>query len=301
LFIYFSSGTNFVIQSGVTVKPLRTILPRILFPGLTASRIKYRNFAMSQAQQRTKVIGSDRKDFYYYFMEYKNPHTHERLPLREMFAEANNLIIAGSDTTATALSATLFYLNHNPHALRKVKDELKTAFAGLDVEDVRSGPILTSCKYLKACIDEAMRMTPAVPGILPRVVLPGGIDIDGHSIPAGVEVGVSAYSLHHNSSHFPDSFEYRPERFLDVEAEDTLKSFAPFSTGPRACIGRNLAYMEMMIVLARMLLLFDMKKVDSLGEGGKGEGVGRERKEEYQVRDIFVCKKEGPVVEFTKV
>ena len=146
-----------------------------------------------------------------------------------------------------------------------------------------------------------MRMTPAVPGILPRVVLPGGIDIDGHSIPAGVEVGVSAYSLHHNSSHFPDSFEYRPERFLDVEAEDTLKSFAPFSTGPRACIGRNLAYMEMMIVLARMLLLFDMKKVDSLGEGGKGEGVGRERKEEYQVRDIFVCKKEGPVVEFTKV
>ena len=294
-------GTNVIIQSGVTVKPLRTILPRILFPGLTASRIKYRSFAISQAEQRTKVAGSDRKDFYYYFMEYKNPHTDEKLPLREMFAEANNLIIAGSDTTATALSATVFYLTHNPHALRKVKDELKKAFAGLDIEDVRSGPTLTSCKYLKACIDEAMRMTPPVPGILPRVVLPGGINVDGHSIPAGVEIGVSAHALHHNSSHFSDSFEYRPERFLDAEAEDTLKCFAPFSTGPRTCIGRNLAYLEMMIVLARVLLLFDMKKVSTLGEGGKGKGVGRERKDEYQVKDIFVCKKEGPVVECTKV
>ncbi|PVH83179.1 cytochrome P450 [Cadophora sp. DSE1049] len=296
-----NGSAAYALISGVTVTPLKTILPRILFPHLTASRIKYRTFAISQAEQRTKMTGSDRKDFYHYFMEYKNPHTDERLPLREMFAEANNLIIAGSDTTATALSATVFYLTHNPHALQKVKGELRTAFAGMDIEDVRSGPTLTSCKYLKACIDEAMRMTPPLPGIVPRVVLPGGIDIDGHSIPTGVEVGISAYSLHHNSSHFSDSFEYRPERFLDAEAEDTLKHFAPFSVGPRACIGRNLAYMEMMILLARMLLLFDVKAVGSVGEGGKGEGVGRERKGEYQVRDIFVCKKEGPVVEFTKV
>ncbi|KAK0122705.1 hypothetical protein ONS96_009740 [Cadophora gregata f. sp. sojae] len=296
-----NGSAAYALISGVTAKPLRTLLPRILFPHLTASRIKYRNFAISQAEQRTKMTGSDHKDFYHYFMEYKNPHTDERLPLREMFAEANNLIIAGSDTTATALAATVFYLTHNKAALQKVKEELKIAFAGMDIEDVRSGPALTSCKYLKACIDEAMRMTPPLPGILPRVVLLGGIDIHGHSIPEGVEVGVSAYSLHHNSSYFPDSFEYRPERFLDAEAEDTLKYFAPFSVGPRACIGRSLAYMEMMILLARMLLLFDMRAVGNLGEGGKGEGVGRERKSEYQVRDIFVCKKEGPVVEFTNV
>ncbi|KAH7380914.1 cytochrome P450-like protein [Cadophora sp. MPI-SDFR-AT-0126] len=296
-----NGSAAYALISGVTISPLRTILPRLLFPNLSARRSKYRTFAISQVEQRTKVTGSDRKDFYHYFMEYKNPHTDEKLPLREMFAEANNLIVAGSDTTATALTATVFYLTHNPHALQKVKDEVGSAFAGTDIEDVRSGPALTSCKYLKACIDEAMRMTPPVPGIIPRVVLPGGIEIDGHSIPAGVEVGISAYALHHNSSHFSDSFEYRPERFLEAEAENTMKHFAPFSIGPRVCLGRNLAYMEMMILLARMLLLFDMKVVGTLGEGGKGKGGGREMKGEYQVRDIFVCKKEGPMVEFTKV
>ncbi len=233
-------------------------------------------------------------------MEAKNNETDEKYSLPELWGESNNFIVAGTDTSALALSSTLFYLTHNKPALDKVKTEVRGTFQETDIEDVRSGPRLNSCKYLRACLDEALRMTPPVPGILPRTVLPGGIEIDGNSLSPGVEVGVAAYALHHNSSHFSDSFEYRPERFLDEDAEETQKYFTPFSTGPRGCVGKNMAYMEMMIALARVLILFDIKSVGNMGEGGQGAGRGRERAGEYQVEDAFICCKKGPLLKFSK-
>lgn len=233
-------------------------------------------------------------------MEAKNPLTDEKYSLPELWGESNNIIVAGTDTSALALSGTLFYLTHNEAALEKAKREVRSVFQGKDIEEVKSGPQLNSCTYLRACLDEAMRITPPLPGILPRTVLPGGIEIDGHSLSPGVEVGIAAYAFHHNSSHFSDSFEYRPERFLNEEAEETQKYFTPFSTGPRLCIGKNMAYMEIMIALARVLLLFDFKSVGSLGEGGKWAGEGRKRRGEYQVEDAFICCKSGPLLEFAK-
>ena len=106
----------------------------------------------------------------------------------ELWGESNLLIIAGSDTTSTALSGALFYLAYNPAALQKVCKEVREAF--YDVEEIVTGSKLSGCCFLRACIDETMRMTPPVAGALPRQILTGGIDIDGLHIPAGVDVGV---------------------------------------------------------------------------------------------------------------
>jgi cytochrome P450 len=119
----------------------------------------------------------------------------------ELWGESNLLIIAGSDTTSTALSGALFYLAHNSAALQKVCKEVREAFD--DVEEIVTGSKLSGCSFMRACIDETMRMTPPVAGALPRQILPGGMNVDGRHIPAGIDVGVPIYSIHHNPDYFP--------------------------------------------------------------------------------------------------
>jgi cytochrome P450 len=162
---------------------------------------------------------------------------------------------------------------------------------------------LNSCKYLRACLDESMRLSPPVPGILPRTVLPGGFKIDGHFLAEGTEVGVCTYAIHHNKKYFSEPFEYRPERWLDddEQLEDAQKAFSPFSLGPRGCIGKNMAYMEMMITMARVLIMFEIRLVGTLGEGESSGEVGRRRKGEFQVKDCFISLKDGPMIEFQGV
>ena len=83
--------------------------------------------------------------------------------------------------------------------------------------------------------------------------------IDGEYAPAGTVVGIGFYSLHHNPQYFPDPFAYKRERWIGGSSpEVTAKSveleqsgFFPFSFGPRSCIGKNLAYMELRSVIAR--------------------------------------------------
>jgi cytochrome P450 len=268
------------------------------------NRVRFRAFAMKQAATRTSIPASQgKKDFYHYLMEAKNPDTDEKWSLPQLWAEANNLIVAGSDTTALTLSAAFFYLTHNEGCLEKAQREVRDAFQGQEIEDVRTGAALNSCKYLRACMDETLRMSPPVPGILPRSVLPGGFEIDGHVLHEGTEVAVGTYSIHHNPEYFPEPFEFRPERWLEEGESLTVaqKAFAPFSLGPRGCIGKGMAYMEMMITMARVLKLFDLRVVGTLGEGGPDLEVGRQRKGDYQVQDCFISLKDGPLIEFNAV
>ena len=225
-----------------------------------------------------------------------------------------NSIIAGSDTTSTAMAATLFYLVRHPHALKKVTEEIRAKFD--DVEAICHGPALGSCTYLRACIDEAMRLSPSVGGILPREVLPGGITVEGENIPAGTVIGTPHYTIHHNDAYYPSPFDYVPERWLvgainplsgrpTTEEEVALaqSAFCPFSIGPRGCIGKGLAYVEMTNTLARTMYLYDMRKAVGIvdpGEGKPGNEWGRHRPGEFQLVDTFTSAKNGPMVEFRK-
>lgn len=221
-------------------------------------------------------------------------------------------IIAGSDTTSTAMAATLFYLCRNPAALARVTEEVRTAFSS--VEDIKQGPQLNGLTYLRACIDEAMRLSPSVGGILPREVLAGGITVDGETLPEGTVVGTPHYAIHHNEDYYPDPFAYAPERWIagsvlksgrtvgEADIQAAQSAFCPFSVGPRGCIGKGLAYVEMSTTLARTLFTYDMRKavgVEDPSEGGKpGAEWGRHRESEFQLVDTFTSLKEGPICEF---
>ena len=206
------------------------------------------------------------------------------------------------------MAATLFYLVRSPHALAKVTAEVRSKFDS--VEDIHQGPQLTSCTYLRACIDEAMRLSPSVGGLLPREVLAGGITVDGEKIPAGTVIGTPHYTIHHNSAYYPEPFTYKPERWMadgaEVRDEDVAvaqSAFCPFSIGPRGCIGKGLAYIEMTITLARVLYLYDVRRAQGVtdpSEGQSGAEWGRHRPSEFQLVDTFTSLKNGPMVEFRK-
>jgi cytochrome P450 len=218
--------------------------------------------------------------------------------------------IAG-ETTNTAISATFFYLSRHHDVYQKLVHEIRTSFAS--AEQI-NGSGLTACTYLRACIDESLRLSPPAPSILWRELVPGEESsktpfvVDGHVIPKGTIVGVSTYSLHHNDAYFPDPFSFNPERWLDTStfSSETKKlmreAFVPFSIGSRACAGKAMAYLETGLMLAMTIWYFDFKVArGSLGKVGGGQAGFEKRRRnpgEFQLYDVFGASHDGPYLTF---
>ncbi|KAJ5367951.1 uncharacterized protein N7496_007711 [Penicillium cataractarum] len=261
--------------------------------------------ANKRAQERAMAGREAKKDFFYYLLNAKDPETGKGLSTPELWGEANVLMIAGSDTTSTTLAATLFYLVRSPETLAKLTKEVRDAFSA--VEDIVSGSHLNELTFLKACIDEALRLAPAVPGAPPREVMQGGAVVDGVFLPAGTDCGTPTYSIHRQAQYYREPEIYIPERWIEgatckasgvswtstkEDIETARRAFCPFSIGPRGCIGKSMAFMEMRLTLARLIFLFDMSLADRQGEDANGH---------LALVDHFTSAKDGPNVEFQKV
>jgi len=126
--------------------------------------------------------------------------------------------------------------------------------------------IVSSMKYLKAVTDESIRIFPPILATFTRVVPSGGVSICGKYVPQGTVVGVNHWATYHSAKNFNHPDEFHPERWLENPpfefANDSKDAMRPFSFGPRNCIGKNLAYVEMRIVLAKMLWHFDLRLKD---------------------------------------
>jgi cytochrome P450 len=183
----------------------------------------------------------------------------------ELKANASNLVLAGSETTATLLSGCVWKLLKNPEALKKITAEIRETFKSSEDIDIYSSATL---KYTLAVLDETMRIYPPVPSQAPRTVPAGGDTINGEFIPGGTRIHLPQYVANHLESNFKRPEEFHPERFLGAEefAEDNYAVMQPFSVGPRNCIGRNLAYAEMRLILAKVLFNFDLELDESMGE-----------------------------------
>lgn len=230
--------------------------------------------------------------------------------LGNLWSEAVFFIPAGGDTTSTALSALFFYLSHNPTCYHRLVEEIRTTFR--QGADICGRPQLFSCQYLRACIDEALRLSPPLPGTLWRELAEDSDEpwvIDGHIIPPGTKVGVNIYSLHHNDEYFPEPFAFVPERWLEAETPYPQVSnkimqdaFAAFLTGPRGCAGKAMAYLEASLVMARTLWYFDFElapgQPGKAGPSGAGNGRERGRDAEYQLYDVFISIHDGPNLVF---
>ncbi|KAJ5397068.1 hypothetical protein N7509_005181 [Penicillium cosmopolitanum] len=199
---------------------------------------------------------NDRPDFFASILKHHG--TEKGFSVDEMVSNGSTLIVAGSETTATLLSGVTYLLLKNPRVLMKLQEEVRSAFNS----DEEIG--FDSCNKLVYCLavlTEAMRLYPPVPTGLPRIVDAQGDMIEDHWVPGGTIVSVSHLAAYHSERNFTDAEQFVPERHLDDPryVNDRRSVMQPFSFGPRNCIGRNLAYVEMRIILARMIFNFDME------------------------------------------
>jgi len=200
---------------------------------------------------------SNHKDFIWYILKQREKHD---LKQDEIIVNSALFIVAGSETTANLLSGLIARLIWNPDKYRKLVEEIRSSFK--DESEVNYEN-LSKLTYLNACIEEGLRIHPPVPTGLLRTVPAGGDTIDEHFVPEGTSVAVSSWAAAHNPANFREPDSYIPERWLDKEFDtDYKKAAQPFSLGPRGCIGRHLSYLEMRLILGRLLWNFDVESVD---------------------------------------
>ncbi|KAI1110017.1 cytochrome P450 [Nemania sp. NC0429] len=243
-------------------------------------------------------------DFYSIVSEDMTVPKDESIWTSEIWSEAIFFLTAGGDTTPTGICALFFYLARNPRCYRRLAEEIRATFG--TAAEIRHGNQLASCSYLRACFDEALRMSPPTAGTLWRQEAVNRGDekeplvVDGHIIPPGTQIGVNTYALHHNELYFPRPFTYLPERWLPdcPEYQTTNRhAFAAFSVGPRGCAGKAMAYLEASLVIAKTLWYFDFEEV---ADGAKGDSRlnTAEEENEYKLNDIVVSTHNGPWLRF---
>jgi hypothetical protein len=215
-------------------------------------KVQFDDICIWQCRRRLArhVAGEKLDDFFSFLLhdKYGNPNM---LPMGELIAECSIMMNAGSDTTAVALTNVLYHLIKNPICLEKLRDEVDNA---LDEDEVVAPyDKVKDLPFLRACLDESLRLTPPNTMNVPRITPPKGMTIMGEWIPGNTTVHNPPYSMHRNEKIFPEPDSFRPERWLREDSKDLQPHFITFSAGPRSCIGRHITYFEQTVVLATLL------------------------------------------------
>lgn len=157
---------------------------------------------------------------------------------QELLDELLTMLVAGHETTALALTYTVYLLSHHRDARARVRTELRGS------DDLQRLP------YLDAVLRESMRLYPPAYALGREVVEP--FELGGYLIPARSALVVSPFAIHRHAAYFDAPEQFRPERWLE---DRVLPRFAymPFGGGPRVCVGTHFAWLEAMVVLANLL------------------------------------------------
>nr|AAL67906.1 cytochrome P450 monooxygenase pc-2 [Phanerodontia chrysosporium] len=177
--------------------------------------------------------------------------------------EVLNIMIAGRDTTGGTLTSAVYFLSQYPEVLRRLREEILEKVGPTrrpTYDDIRE------MKYLRAFINETLRLYPAVPWNVRYPVkdttIPGPHPDKPYFIPANTPVSYSVHCMHRRTDYWgPDAEAFDPDRFLDARVQRYLTPnpfiFLPFNAGPRICLGQQFAYNEMSFFVIRLLQHFD--------------------------------------------
>lgn len=241
---------------------------------------KLKSIAYGQVDKRFEADGtpkgSNKRDMLGSFLQHG-------LTREEAKEESILNMTAGSDTSATAIRATLLCILTNPRVYRNLVNEIDEATAKGTIPSemgrVVSESQARSLPYLQACIKEGLRWYPPVAAEMSKVVPAAGDTICGYSVPGGVKIGYSARALHRTFSLFgPDPDSFRPERWLlqsdypDLGHEkdsEKLKAMQTnndlvFGYGKYQCLGKSVALLELNKVYVELFKRFDFEVLDPL-------------------------------------
>jgi cytochrome P450 family 135 len=158
---------------------------------------------------------------------------------QELRDELMTLLVAGHETSATALAWALEALARHPAVLSRLRDEVD---AGEDT-------------YLDAVVKEILRLRPVIALVLRRLTEP--MEIGGRLLPAGVTVAPCIYLIHRRPDVYPDPGAFRPERFL--ETPPGTYTWIPFGGGVRRCLGASFAQFEIKVVLRELVRRLEIR------------------------------------------
>lgn len=198
--------------------------------------------------------GQQPDDFLGRLMEATDPDTGKGMAPDVIRDEVMIFLLAGHESTGTALAFTLYLLGCHEMVQDRVREEVGNALGDREptAKDLEALP------YTGQVVSEALRLYPPV-HTLPRRATADDT-LRGHPIPEGRIVAVSIWGIHRNAKVFEDPAEFRPERFeAAVVAERDRYAYLPFGAGPRACIGAHFALAELVIAVATVLRVFRIR------------------------------------------
>ena len=245
-----------------TVGSRRRVLMLALSQGRSGPRSPWTRFAEGRREadrllyaeiraRRADHDGAARDDIFSLLLDARDEDG-EPLTDAELRDELMTLLVAGHETTATALAWALERLVRTPDALARLLEEER---AGGD-------------EYLEAVIKETLRLRPVVPAVVRRLQAP--MEFGGWELPAGVHIAPSIYLLHRRPDLYPDPLAFRPERFLADDPPGTYE-WIPFGGGIRRCLGASFALFEMKVVLRTVLREVSLRQA----RRQRAEGVTR--------------------------
>ncbi|MEH2408131.1 cytochrome P450 [Nostoc sp.] len=171
----------------------------------------------------------------------------------ELRDELITLLAAGHETTANSLAWAFYWIHHLPQVREKLLQELDSLGENPDPNAILRAP------YLSAVCSETLRLYPVVMLALNRLVK-SPLEIMGYQLNPGTLVIPCIYLTHHREDLYPQSKQFKPERFL--ERQFSPSEYLPFGGGNRRCIGMAFALFEMKVVLATVLSRWQMELAD---------------------------------------
>ncbi|KAK7937318.1 cytochrome P450 [Apiospora aurea] len=182
---------------------------------------------------------------------------------RRVAEEVASITGAGFESTAAVMRVTLFHIYSSPAILGRLRRELRSSGYGskgaypADLDWTK----LQQLPYLTGVLHEGLRLSPGLASRMARVAPDRDLFYgDRWRIPAGTPVGMTTILMHYDEQLYPEPKRFAPERWTDVEKRKKAeKTYAPFSRGTRSCLGMHLAWSELYMIIASVVLRFDLK------------------------------------------
>ena len=270
-------GVVFGIDSGTRYQELRELLTSLLdsigspiastllfFPALQEDwgawspwgrycRLKQKidSLLFAEMEQRRAEADQERDDILSLLLSARDQ-AGQPMTNQELRDELLTLLFAGHETTASAITWALYWLERYPEVRGRLKQELNS------VNVVDNPMAVTKLNYLTAITQETLRIYPIAINAFPRIAK-HSVDIFGYQFEPGTVLFPSIYLTHHREDLYPEPKRFQPERFL--ERQFSSYEYLPFGGGNRLCIGYALALFEIKLVLANICSQFELKLV----------------------------------------
>ncbi|KAL4881647.1 cytochrome P450 [Aspergillus karnatakaensis] len=232
-------------------------------PGAKRAYYTLLDFCAKQIDERMSIQGKQANpDITHFLIEHyltvkRNRPNEAKAELQKLHLDSRLVVLAGSDTTSAVMAFLLYHIAKEPGLLGRLRAEIE----GLIGDDAKiENRKVQAATLLNACINETMRLHPAVPSGLYRKTPAEGVHMGGEFIPGNTTFLVNFYAMGRDEDNFAQADEFIPERFSTrPELVKEKDAFAPFWGGPFGCLGKNLALMEIRLLTAILVTRFDIE------------------------------------------